>query len=146
MLNASQIKSLALSLGADQCGIASIDRFNGAPGGFHPVDIYNKSRSVVVFLKKMPEEVIRSENPVVYTHTANYLYAFLDKVGLELCYELEKQGIKAVPVPTDTPYMHLMALLSTSKNAVLIQSWITLAAGAFIPARSAGRFARFHRA
>jgi epoxyqueuosine reductase QueG len=83
-----------------------VERFDDAPGGFHPVDIYNNCKSVVVFLKRMPEEIMNSGNPVIYTHTANYLYAFLDKIGMELCYSLEKQGIKAVPVPTDVPYMH----------------------------------------
>jgi epoxyqueuosine reductase len=106
MISATEIKSTALGLGADRCGIAITDRFDGAPAGFHPCDIYKKCRSVVVFLKQMPTDVINSENPVVYTHTASYLYGFLDKIGMELCYALDKHGIKAVPVPTDVPYTH----------------------------------------
>jgi len=60
----------------------------------------------VVFIKQMPPEVINAENPVVYTHTANLLYDALDKIGLNLCYALEKQSIRAIPVPTDVPYLH----------------------------------------
>ena len=30
----------------------------------------------------------------------------MDKIGLNLCYALEKRGIHAVPVPTDVPYLH----------------------------------------
>ena len=30
---------MALDLGADQCGIASIDRYDETPDGFHPHDI-----------------------------------------------------------------------------------------------------------
>jgi len=119
MLAAEEIKSLALGLGADQCGIASTERFDGAPNGFRPRDVYSRCKSVVVFLKQMPPEVINAENPVVYTHTSHLLYYTLDKIGLNLCFSLEKQGIHAVPVPTDVPYlswdpenMHGMGIIS----------------------------------
>ena len=42
MLTAEKIKSLALGFGADQCGIADPERFDGAPAGFHPRDVYSK--------------------------------------------------------------------------------------------------------
>ncbi|HPI86703.1 MAG TPA: hypothetical protein PLR01_10040 [Bacteroidales bacterium] len=106
MLSAEQIKTLALSLGADRCGIADAARFDDAPKGFQPRDIYSKCHSVIVFLKRLPVEVLRSGNPVVYTHTAGFLYRELDRIGMELCYRLEKEGIHPVPVPTDDPYMH----------------------------------------
>jgi len=106
MLTAEEIKSTAIGLGADQCGIANTKRFDEAPSGFHPCDIYNKCKSVVVILKRMPSDVINTYNPVVYTHTANILYKMLDKIGTNLCFALEKQGIHAVPVPTDIPYLH----------------------------------------
>jgi len=95
-----------MGLGADRCGIANAERFDDAPNGFHPCDIYSRCKSIVVFLKQMPPEVINTENPVVYTHTAGRLYDALDKIGLNLCYTLEKQGIHAIPVPTDVPYLH----------------------------------------
>jgi hypothetical protein len=53
MLSSEEINSITLTLGADKCGIASIDRFSSAPTGFHPTDIYSKCKSVVVFLKKL---------------------------------------------------------------------------------------------
>jgi len=106
MLTAKEIKSTAQGLGADQCGIANAERFDGAPSGFHPRDIYDRCKSVVVFLKRMPTDVINAENPVVYTHTAHILYNMLDKIGMNLCFALEKQGIRAVPVPTDVPHLH----------------------------------------
>jgi epoxyqueuosine reductase len=106
MLTAEEIRSIATGLGADKCGIAAAERFDMAPSGFHPRDLYGKCRSVVVFLKQMPPEVINAENPIVYTHTANLLYDALDKIGLNLCFSLEKEGVHAVPVPTDVPYLH----------------------------------------
>jgi len=119
MISSEEIKSITINLGADKCGIASTDRFSSAPTGFRPTDIYSKCKSVVVFLKKLPPEVIMVENPVPYTHTAHMLYASLDQIGLNLCYELEKLNIKSVPVPTDDPYLfwdadnkHGMAIIS----------------------------------
>lgn len=106
MLAAEKIKSIAIELGADRCGIASTERFDEAPIGFHPRDVYSRCKSVVVFLKRMPSDVIIAENPVVYTHTAQLLYDALDKIGLSLCLSLEKEGVHAVPVPTDVPYLH----------------------------------------
>lgn len=105
-ISETDIKSLALSLGADGCGIADAARFDDAPKGFHPRDIYSKCNSVIVFLRRLPVEVLRSGNPVVYTHTANFLYRELDRIGMELCYRLEKEGMHPLPVPTDDPYMH----------------------------------------
>ena len=105
MITSEEIKSLALNLGADKCGIASIDRFYSAPKGFLPTDVYSKCKSVVVFLKTLPSEVIWAENPVPYTHTAHLLYSALDNIGLNLCSHLEKLNINAVPVPTDDPYL-----------------------------------------
>lgn len=107
MITADEVKDIAIEQGADRCGIAHVNRFEGAPNGFRPRDIYGACKSVVVFLKRMPSAAINAErNPVVYTHTANQLYSALDTIGLNLCYQLEKKGIKSVPVPTDVPYLH----------------------------------------
>jgi hypothetical protein len=50
-----EIRQVVLSLGADACGFAAVDRFEDAPEGFHPRDIYPDCRGVVVFLKRMPK-------------------------------------------------------------------------------------------
>ena len=39
MLRSKEIKEIMLSLGADLCGIASIERFADAPKGYHPLDV-----------------------------------------------------------------------------------------------------------
>jgi epoxyqueuosine reductase len=105
-ISALKIKSLALSLGADRCGIAGAERFDDAPAGFHPRDIYKDCQSVIVFIKRMPVASVGTGNAVVYTHTAEFLYKELDRIGMALCYQLEKKGMNVVPVPTDVPYMH----------------------------------------
>ncbi|MGA3014719.1 MAG: hypothetical protein ABSD71_11895 [Bacteroidales bacterium] len=106
MIPANEIKSIALELGADRCGIAGNDSFSSAPAGFRPTDIWSKCKSVVVFLKKLPSEVIMTENPVAYTHTAHVIYSTLDLIGMSLGSKLEKLDIKTVPVPTDVPYLY----------------------------------------
>ena len=119
MIPSEEIKSIVLDLGAVKCGIAGIDRFALAPDGFRPADIWPECRSVVVFLKKVPPEVIMAKNPVAYTHSAHLLYTALDQIGMNLCYRLENLNIRSVPVPCDDPYLywdaenkHGMAILS----------------------------------
>ncbi|MFH1121880.1 MAG: epoxyqueuosine reductase [Bacteroidota bacterium] len=106
MFTAEAVKSITLSLGADKCGISGTGRFDAAPPGFHPLDVYSKCKSVVVFLKQMPSDAILAEHPVVYSHTAYQIYQALDQIGLNLCSALGKHGIHGVPVPTDVPYLY----------------------------------------
>lgn len=74
MLLGEELKFSAIELGADRFGIASADRFDDAPKGFNPRNIYSRFKSVVTFLKRMPYDVIDAENPDVYTHNSNVLY------------------------------------------------------------------------
>jgi epoxyqueuosine reductase len=106
MYTTSEIRNLVLSLGAEKCGVASIDRFKKAPEGFHPTDIYSGCKSVIAFLVQMPTDIILASNPVPYSHTAYLIYSTLDKIGLEFCREAQKNGVYAVPVPADVPYLY----------------------------------------
>jgi epoxyqueuosine reductase len=126
-LNTSEeIKQFVFSLGADRCGIAAVERFEEAPVGFHPADIFPECRSVVVFLKQMPPSLLLSTNPIPYTHAASLLYKQLDRIGLELCTFLFRKSHQAVPVPADVPYiawdeqrMYGQAILSMRHAAYL---------------------------
>lgn len=106
MLSSQEVKEIALTLGADVCGISGIGRFSEAPEGFKPTDIWSKAKSVIAFLKRMPKEAIRTENVAVYSHTAYVLYSTLDKLGLDLSLRLQDKGCGAVPIPTDVPYLY----------------------------------------
>ena len=53
-VTAEEVKRLLISLGADLCGIASVDRFGAAPEGFHPQDVYPQCRSVISFACRVP--------------------------------------------------------------------------------------------
>lgn len=105
-MEANEVKAQMMRLGARECGIAPVERFAGAPAGFRPTDIFPACRSVLVFLRDIPPIPAQLENPVPYTHAAYQLYGELDRLGMELCRVMEREGIHAVPVPSDTPYLH----------------------------------------
>lgn len=106
MIDSGVIKEIIISLGADGCGIASVERFNKAPKGFHPTDIYKDCKSVIVFIKRLPAESLFVSNCVPYTFVNNIITAKVDELGFELTLQLEKQGVKGVPIPSDDPYVH----------------------------------------
>ena len=56
MIKAEQAKEIMFSLGADLCGIASIDRFDDAPEGYHPLDVLPTCKSVISFGCRFPVE------------------------------------------------------------------------------------------
>lgn len=125
-MEVSMIKKVALDSGAHTCGIADISRFSGAPEGFHPRDVFSQCKSVVVFIKQMPTDVILAENPVPYTHTAYKMYEEIDRIAMELCRFFQRNSIKAVLIPADVPYlswdqehMHGKGILSLKHAAVL---------------------------
>lgn len=99
-----RIKIMTREFGADLCGIASAASFSGAPAGFRPIDIYKECRSVVVFAKSFPKEVMFAESCVPYTHLQSFITQYVDKIGMRLCYALSDSGIGAIPIPSEIPY------------------------------------------
>ncbi len=99
-----KIKDILKGLGADICGIANIDRFGDAPSGFHPCDIYEGCRSVVVFAKRMPSGLAHVSPRIVYKKANDTTLEELDRITLMASIEIEKTGATAVPMPSDTPY------------------------------------------
>lgn len=98
-----KIKAMAKDLGADLCGIASVERFQDAPVGFNPSDIYSKCKSVIVFAKRVPAGSLSAENCIPYTHVSDVIVQEVDSLGVKLCLILEDLGIEAVPIPSDDP-------------------------------------------
>ncbi len=104
MINANFVKNLALKLGADLCGIASVDRFREAPVGFKPTDIYTDAKSVVVVAKRFPEGPFLSNSPIPYTVASIVIIRDVINLACALCCRLEQEdGVFAVPVPSE-PY------------------------------------------
>jgi epoxyqueuosine reductase QueG len=105
-IGSKEVKALAMELGADLCGLASVERFEGAPAGHKPQDIYPECRSVIVLAKRIPVGLLHSKSPVPYTHANRLVNQELDNLAIVLALALEDKGMKAVPLPCDDPYEH----------------------------------------
>lgn len=106
MITKDLIKEIAFKNGVDLFGIASVDRFENAPKGFHPKDIYSKTESVIAFAIKIPTETLYAENPVPFTHVNTLAMQKMDLITFDISKELENLGIKNVLIPTDDPYLY----------------------------------------
>lgn len=91
--------------GADLCGIAPVERFDAAPKGFRPTDIYPATKSVVVIAKRFPEAALRSTNPVPYSFTSEQIRYQVYRITCELSLHLQDLGVTAVPIPNE-PYIY----------------------------------------
>jgi Uncharacterized Fe-S protein len=105
MVTSNEVKNAAKKLGADLCGIASVDRFENAPEGFRPADIYPACKSIIVVAKRMPPAIFESRSPSPYTLlNETERVRVLDTIAVELCIWLHDRGVNAIPVPSDGPY------------------------------------------
>lgn len=105
-MNTNEVKQILYDLGADLCGIASIERFAEAPEGFHPCDALPSCKSVVVFAKKFSAGTLHCKTTVPYTVTRNILSYKLDMMSVEFCDIMERNGIVAVPTGTISPTLY----------------------------------------
>ena len=104
MIASQTIKDVAKQLGADLCGIAPVSRFEGAPKGFHPRDLFERTRSVLAVATRFPEGPFRAASPIVYSVVNDVVLAEVARLVCELCLRLERLGgLCAVPVPSE-PY------------------------------------------
>ena len=94
---ANDVKQVLYDIGADLCGLASIDRFCEAPKGFHPCDVLPSCKTVVAFAKQFPTGSLHCNTTVPYTIIRNMLSDELDKMSYRFCGEMERNGIIAVP-------------------------------------------------
>jgi epoxyqueuosine reductase QueG len=105
MLSSKQIKKIAAKLGADLCGIASSERFNGAPDGYHPKDIYNDAKSVIAFAKRFPVSTLSSNSLAPYTVFSDIVRDEVSKIALQLSYIIEDSNSVGIPIPS-SPYTY----------------------------------------
>jgi epoxyqueuosine reductase QueG len=104
MIASQTIKDIAGQLGADLCGVAPASRFDQAPKGFHPRNLFPQVRSVLVVAKRVPEGPFHSRSPIPYSVINDVILAEVARLTCELCIRLERlDALCAVPVPSE-PY------------------------------------------
>lgn len=101
MISSNEVKQILLSLGADLCGIASIDRFDDAPEGYHPLDVWPNCKSVISFGCRFPVGTLTCKSPLPYTRVRNSITPKMDAMALDFCIEMEKHQVKCVPISTN---------------------------------------------
>lgn len=101
MLDSKRVKEIMLSLGADLCGIASIERFSDAPEGYHPLDVFPACKSVISFACRFPIGTLFCNSHTPYTQVRNTITPKMDMIALDFCIEMERNGIVCVPIQTN---------------------------------------------
>jgi Uncharacterized Fe-S protein len=119
-MNASIVKDLVLTAGADLCGIASVDRFEVAPEGFRPTDLFPDAKSVIVFAKKIPASVFRTQSDIPYSFVEDVVLHEVLRLSLDIAVKLEKEHVAALPVPSE-PYDYWDAETLTGKGLLSLK-------------------------
>lgn len=101
MITSEKVKEILFSLGADLCGIASIDRFSDAPKGYHPLDVLPTCKSVISFACRFPVGTLICNSLTPYIRAKHSSTAKVDAIALDFCIEMEKNKIVCIPIPTN---------------------------------------------
>jgi epoxyqueuosine reductase len=120
MITSAEIKDMARRSGADLCGIAPVERFEHAPAGFHPSDIYPGTKSVITIAKREIESTLFSKSTVAYTFATEMILAEVFRLTMLLVTILEDKGITAIPVPSE-PYEYWDEKEQTGKGILSLK-------------------------
>ena len=113
------IKETAKMLGADVCGIGTIDRFSKAPVGFSPLDLYPSCRSVIAIGIALPKGLYEVEPRLIYGYFNGEICRVLDELELKLAKMIEDRfHCFAVPIPCDAPNEYWDAEQMTAKGLI----------------------------
>jgi len=99
------IRQQILTMGADVCGFADVPRFQGAPEGFHPTDVYADCKTVIVFGIALPKGIYEAKAELIYAYFNNLTCPEVDRISFHAAKFLEAEcGAIGIPVPCDCPY------------------------------------------
>jgi len=111
-----EMKALAREQGAHLVGVASVDRFEGAPRGHHPTDLLRGAQSVVVIAHRffqsvlecdrfgvesvlIPKEELWEVQQTVFMFMYNTANMRLQMIASQMAAFLEDQGFASLPLP-----------------------------------------------
>jgi len=104
MITAEQVKSTAKALGADAVGIASTDRFEGAPVQMDPRQIMPEAKSLIAMAFRVMRGSLRGiEEGTFFSNYSSMgygglTYLYIPLVVINLCKMLEDAGYEAIPI------------------------------------------------
>jgi Pyruvate/2-oxoacid:ferredoxin oxidoreductase delta subunit len=110
MLTSESVKQYAKECGADLVGIASMDRFEGAPKQMDPRYIFPDAKAMIVMGFRIFRGCLRGiEEGTFFVAYAGMGYAGINWVQQPVvlwnfCKMLEDEGYEAVPIPNNFPW------------------------------------------
>lgn len=105
MLTSRQVKRAAKRMGADLVGVASLDRFEGAPKQEDPRYIFPDAKALIALAFRLPRGYFRGIEEGTYFQAYSALgyggmnLIYMPIVQRELCCYIEDRGYEAAPVP-----------------------------------------------
>lgn len=109
MLTACDVKRKAKELGADLCGIASMDRFEGAPKQQDPRYIFPDAQACIMLAFRIPRGYFRGVEEGTYFAAYTSLgyggmnWIYMPIVQRELSCFIEDHGYEGLPIPNLYP-------------------------------------------
>jgi ferredoxin len=130
MLTSGQVKDFAKRCGADIVGIASMDRFEGAPKQMDPRYIFPDAKAMVV----MGFRILRGALRGIEEGTFFVAYAGMGYAGINWVYQpmtlwnfcklLEDDGYEAVPLPNNFPWTNTDSSgQNPERTGLMRESW-----------------------
>ncbi|MBM4047859.1 MAG: hypothetical protein FJ279_22390 [Planctomycetes bacterium] len=110
MLTSKRVKDYARKAGADLVGIASMDRFEGAPKQMDPRYIMPDARAMIVMGFRIPRGCLRGiEEGTFYVSYCGMGYAGINHVLQPMVLwnitrMIEDEGYEALPIPNNFPW------------------------------------------
>ena len=116
-----EVKKMALEW-ADLVGIASIERFEGAPKGHNPTELLPGAKSVVVVALQWVQELVDQLPKMrpLYTRHMITMREMCDREIYKMCIVLQRKRFRAFPIPNGDPFYiwNNMGYLSLKHAAV----------------------------
>lgn len=119
-MNSEHIKAHAKQLGANLCGISSIESYYDAPKGFSPIDFMPNTKSVISIAKNVPKTTLYLDSKIPYTVIENELLSETNKIAIQLMLYLESEGFEATIVPSE-PYEYWDDKTQTGKGLLSLK-------------------------